>query len=134
MSALLAGCVWGRTTPQHCAAYQLNSASDALEREAEARGIRSVELSHALCSSRLERLEGLQTSHAEVGWCADIREQVPATAAAVRAAAGVHCAEAIRRSVAYAHWSAVVGDRFIFAAPRYEHVGPLSPEPLPEKR
>jgi hypothetical protein len=132
-AALLTGCTWGRSTARDCSDYQANAASEALERAAAAKGIREVELTHALCSSKLERLAGLRAGRAEVGWCAAVRERVPATAAAVRSAAAAQCAEALRRGVVYANWDTVVGDEFFFVAGDYKQIGPLFPRGVPQK-
>jgi hypothetical protein len=105
-----------------------------LERTAAAKGISEVEITHAMCSSKLERLAGLRAGHAEVGWCAAIREKVPARAAAVRSAAAAKCAEAMQRGVVYASWDAVVGDQFIFVAGDYKQIGPLSPRGVRTQR
>ena len=133
LSMLLTGCVWGMTKPKDCAHYQANTASDVLEHAATAKGVAGVELSHALCSSKLERLTGLPAGRAEVGWCAELRQRVPATASAVRAAVAEQCGEALRRGVVYAHWDTVVGDQFFFVAAQYQQIGPLFPRGVPSK-
>ena len=83
---------------------------------------------HNLCSDKRERLQGFaRVMREEVGWCARVEEQIPASAAAAGASVGQWCRHAVDRQVRYAHWTSVIGDQLLFVGELDVLENPLTP-------
>jgi hypothetical protein len=115
----LAGCSWGFSKPDDCGRFAVGAGNARLEQLASASGLSRATIEHSLCSDQRDRLEGLAgVRHEEVGWCAHVEELVPASASAAGASVRRWCGVAVQRRVRYAHWSSVLGGRFLFVGER----------------
>lgn len=115
---VLSGCVWGQTRPRDCTNFAMSAGPGEIERMVIAAGAATVEVTHVLCSSKLERLAGLDPARAEVGWCGSIKQTLPADARAIAASSAAQCREAIRRQATYAWWDAAVAGHSVHVSGR----------------